>query len=121
MHPYQAKETRWQSGMRLCLMLELHAHLVQELNIGTVHYRVTQEINLQYGHLIPALNAWAARALNTQPHTRLQPSFQGICICMFIDCTTMVQNHTLYIDAWITSNRTKLWLALVTCVIDVLC
>ena len=71
-HPcIHGQETGWQSAVRMFLMLELHVHLVQELNIGTVYYRVTQEFNLQYGHLIPALNAWAARALNTQPHIRI--------------------------------------------------
>ena len=30
---------RWQSGMRSCIMPGLPTHLVQELDVGTVHWR----------------------------------------------------------------------------------
>ena len=29
--------TGWQSGLRSCVMRELSTHLVQEVNVGTVH------------------------------------------------------------------------------------
>ena len=36
-HSYSyAQETKWQSGLRSCIMPPLPTHLVQELNVGTV-------------------------------------------------------------------------------------
>ena len=35
-----AQETGWQSGVRSCIMPGMPTHLVQELNVGTVHPHV---------------------------------------------------------------------------------
>ena len=54
-HPYiRAQETRWQSGVRSCIMPGLSKHLVKELNVGTalimiLYYCIlTPYFNLKY-------------------------------------------------------------------------
>ena len=44
-----AQETEWQSGVQLCIMPKLPTYTVQELNVGTVHVRGSEEGNLLGG------------------------------------------------------------------------
>ena len=49
-----ALKTGLQSGMRLCIMAGLPTHLVQELNVCTVHIRLCQSVISNGFHFIPS-------------------------------------------------------------------
>ena len=67
--------------MRSCIMPELPANLVHELNVGTLlvqlNYADGLTPDVQCRHFIPALNAWAA-GHNTRPNALLPTSVLGM-------------------------------------------